>query len=122
MGIRADAHLAELRKIGAPLLDLFVFRGHSSKSYRTGRPENGSSGMLDEGCFRKAFLRVAKRGVQRTPAFVSVRPDDGMVWRHRSAAVRALVQRGEHGDVAARISTEVVPLIATRPRTRKHVD
>ena len=26
MGIGADAHLAELRKIGAPLLDLFVFR------------------------------------------------------------------------------------------------
>ena len=26
MGIGADAHLAELRKIGAPLLDLFVLR------------------------------------------------------------------------------------------------
>ena len=26
MGIGADAQLAELRKIGAPLLDLFVFR------------------------------------------------------------------------------------------------
>jgi hypothetical protein len=26
MGIGADAHLAELRKIGAPLLNLFVFR------------------------------------------------------------------------------------------------
>src|SRR5262245_2613403 len=73
--------------------------------------------MLDEGSFGIAFLRVTERGVQRPTTFVGMRPDDGMVRRHRSAAVGAFVQRRKHCDVAARVSTKVVPLVAALPRT-----
>ena len=66
MRIRVDAKLAQLREIGAALLDLFVFRGHSAKSYRTSRPENGPPEVIDEGRLREAFLRVPERRCRTT--------------------------------------------------------
>src|SRR5688572_23858973 len=119
MRIGLDAELAQLRKIGAALLNLFVFRRHSPKSYQAGRPENGAPEVVVEGRLGEAFLRVTERSVERTSALVGVRPDNRVVRRHRAAGVGALVERGEHVDAAAWIRPEVVPLVAARPWTRQ---
>ena len=114
MRIGVDAKLAELRQVGAALLDLFVFRRHSPRSYRTGRPENGFAEVFDEQRLGEALRCVPAGGVPRPAAFIGVRPDDRMIGRHRAARIRPLVQRGQHRNAAARVALEVVPLVAAR--------